>query len=118
MIFVSGVPNHALYAGSKAAVEGFVRSFSVDCGPKSITVNGIAPGGVKTDMFDENSWHYVPGGYKGMPLDRIEAGLANMCPLKRVAVPADIGRVVAFLASEEGEWINGQIIKLSGGSVA
>jgi NAD(P)-dependent dehydrogenase (short-subunit alcohol dehydrogenase family) len=42
-----------------------------------------------------------------MPLDRIEAGLANMCPLKRVAVPADIGRVVAFLASEEGEWING-----------
>jgi 3-oxoacyl-[acyl-carrier protein] reductase len=68
-----------------------------------------------------------------MPLDRIEAGLANMCPLKRVAVPADIGRVVSFLASEEGEWINGmfnvrhhrikltlsgQIIKLSGGSVA
>jgi 3-oxoacyl-[acyl-carrier protein] reductase len=53
MILVSGVPNHALYAGSKAAVEGFVRSFSVDCGPKSITVNGIAPGGVKTDMFDE-----------------------------------------------------------------
>ncbi|KAN0090390.1 1,3,8-naphthalenetriol reductase-like protein [Hyaloscypha variabilis] len=115
---MSGVPNHALYAGSKAAVEGFVRSFSVDCGPKSITVNGIAPGGVKTDMFDENSWHYAPGGYKGMPLDKIEAGLASICPLKRVAVPQDIGRVVAFLASEEGEWINGQIIKLSGGSVA
>ena len=44
-----------------------------------------------------------------MPIETIEAGLANMCPLKRVAVPADIGRVVAFLASEEGEWINGII---------
>jgi 3-oxoacyl-[acyl-carrier protein] reductase len=46
-------------------------------------------------------------GYKGMPLENIEAGLAKMCPLNRVAVPSDIGRVVAFLASEEGEWING-----------
>jgi 3-oxoacyl-[acyl-carrier protein] reductase len=43
-----------------------------------------------------------------MPIETIEAGLANMCPLKRVAVPADIGRVVAFLASSEGEWINGR----------
>jgi 3-oxoacyl-[acyl-carrier protein] reductase len=47
------VSNHALYAGSKAAVEGFTRSFSADCGPKSITVNAIAPGGVKTDMFEQ-----------------------------------------------------------------
>lgn len=53
---MSGVPNHALYAGSKAAVEGFTRSFSADCGHKAITVNAIAPGGVKTDMFEQ----YVP----------------------------------------------------------
>lgn len=53
---MSGIPNHALYAGSKAAVEGFTRSFSVDCGEKGITVNAIAPGGVKTDMYDENAW--------------------------------------------------------------
>lgn len=46
----------ALYAGSKAAVEGFTRSFAVDLGEKGITVNAIAPGGVKTDMFDENAW--------------------------------------------------------------
>ena len=53
---MAGVANHALYAGSKAAVEGFTRSFAVDCGHKGITVNAIAPGGVKTDMFDENAW--------------------------------------------------------------
>jgi 3-oxoacyl-[acyl-carrier protein] reductase len=105
---MTGVPNHALYAGSKAAVEGFTRSFAVDCGHKGVTVNCIAPGGVKTDMFDENSWHYAPGGYKGMPLDTIEKGIASMCPLKRVGVPADIGKAVYALISQEGEWINGE----------
>lgn len=104
---VGGIPNHALYAGSKAAIEGFTRAFAVDCGEKGMTVNAIAPGGVKTDMFDENAWHYVPGGYKGMPMDTIDAGLASMCPLKRVGTPADIGNVVYMLCSNEGEWING-----------
>lgn len=113
---LSGIPNHALYAGSKAAVEGFTRAFAVDCGHKGITVNAIAPGGVKTDMYDENSWHYVPGGYKGMSQETIDQGLAKLCPLGRVGLPADIGRAVYALCSEDGEWINGQVIKLSGGS--
>ena len=105
---MSGVPNHALYAGSKAAVEGFVRSFSADAGHKKITVNGIAPGGIKTDMFDANAWHYAPGADQSWPIEDIEAGIAKMCPLKRVAIPQDISRVVAFLAHEDSEWINGK----------
>lgn len=104
---IGGIPNHALYAGSKAAIEGFTRAFAVDCGEKGMTVNAIAPGGVKTDMFDENAWHYVPGGYKGMPIEIIDEGLKNMCPLKRVGTPADIGKAVYMLCSDEGEWING-----------
>lgn len=106
---MAGVPNHALYAGSKAAVEGFTRAFAVDCGKKRITCNAIAPGGIQTDMFDENSWHYVPGGFKGMPIDKIKEGLASMCPLGRVGVPADIGKAVYCLISDEGEWINGEL---------
>jgi len=114
---MSGIPNHALYAGSKAAVEGFTRSFSVDCGEKGITVNAIAPGGVKTDMYDENAWHYVPGGHPGMSMEVIDQGLANFCPLKRVGYPSDIAKAVALLVSPDSEWINGQVIKLSGGSI-
>lgn len=113
---LTGIPNHALYAGSKAAVEGFTRAFAVDCGEKNVTVNCIAPGGIKTDMFDENAWHYVPGGFKGMSQDTITAGIAKACPLNRIGTPSDIGRAVSLLVSEEGEWINGQVIKLSGGS--
>ena len=57
---MTGIKDHALYARSKAAVEGFARSFAVDCGSKGITVNAIAPAGVNTDIYEEESWHYVP----------------------------------------------------------
>jgi 3-oxoacyl-[acyl-carrier protein] reductase len=114
---MAGIPNHALYAGSKAAVEGFTRAFAVDCGKKGVTCNAIAPGGIQTDMFDENAWHYVPGGYKGMPIEQIKEGLKRLCPLGRVGEPADVGKVVYSLISEEGEWINGQVIRASGGGV-
>jgi len=114
---MGGIPNHALYAGSKAAVEGFTRSFAVDCGEKGITVNAIAPGGVKTDMFDANAWHYAPNGFPGMPLEKIEAGLASLCPLKRCGQTSDIAKAVALLVSPDSEWINGQVIKLSGGGI-
>ncbi|EPE34886.1 NAD(P)-binding Rossmann-fold containing protein [Glarea lozoyensis ATCC 20868] len=114
---MSGIPNHALYAGSKAAVEGFARSFAVDCGHKGVTVNAIAPGGIKTDMFDANAWHYVPNGTPDMSMEIIEKGIARFCPLQRCGVPADIAKAVALLVSPDSEWINGQVIRLSGGGV-
>lgn len=113
---MSGVKNHALYAGSKAAVEGFTRSFAADAGPKRITVNAIAPGGIMTDMFKQNSWHYAPGGTPDMSVDVTSKGIASICPLGRAGVPRDVGRVVAFLAGEESEWVNGQVILLTGGA--
>lgn len=103
-----GVPNHALYAGSKSAVEGFARSFAADGGPKRITANAIAPGGIKTDMFAQNAWHYSPGATKETPLEQIEAGIAKLIPLGRCAVPDDIARVVMFLCHPDSEWINGE----------
>jgi len=113
----SPVPNHALYSGSKAAVEGFARSFAIDCGPLGITVNAIAPGGIKTEMFDANAWHYAPGGTPDMPIEAIDKGIASHCPLQRVGMPADIGKAVSLLAMPESEWINGQVIRLSGGGI-
>jgi 3-oxoacyl-[acyl-carrier protein] reductase len=108
-----GVPGHALYAGSKSAVEGFTRCFAADFGSKGCTVNCIAPAGVKSDMWTQNSWRYAPGCDKSSPLEQIEEALANGSPLKRCGVPADIGRVVAFLASPDGEWINGRLSRWS-----
>lgn len=56
-----GVKNHALYNASKMAVIGMVKAFATDFGARGITVNGVAPGGIKSDMFTQNAWHYIPG---------------------------------------------------------
>ena len=111
-----GVKDHALYNGSKMAVIGFIKAFATDFGKRGITVNGVAPGGIKSDMFTSNAWHYIPGGTPEWPAEKIENLMASHCPLGRCAVPEDVARVVAFLASEDGGWINGQVITISGGS--
>ena len=103
-----GVCDHALYSASKSAVNGMVKSFATDFGKKGITCNGIAPGGVKSDMFTQVAWRYIPGGTGDWSAEAIEDAMANACPLKRCAVPEDVARVVAFLASEDGGWVNGK----------
>jgi len=110
-----GVRNHPLYAGSKAAVEAFARCLAVDFGPKRITVNALAPGGVKSDMYRESAPKYIPGS-ENWSEEQVDEVMAKMSPLNRVAVPDDIAKVVAFLASDDGEWVNGQTLTLGGGA--
>jgi 3-oxoacyl-[acyl-carrier protein] reductase len=52
-----GVRDHALYNASKMAVIGMIKAFATDFGRRGITVNGVAPGGIKSDMFTQNAWH-------------------------------------------------------------
>lgn len=54
------VPKHAVYSGSKGAIDSFVRVLALDCGKKKITVNAVAPGGTVTDMFYSVAKHYIP----------------------------------------------------------
>ena len=103
-----GVKDHALYNASKMAVIGMIKAFATDFGKRGITVNGVAPGGIKSDMFTQNAWHYIPGGTPEWPAEKIESLMASHCPLGRCALPDDVARVVAFLASEDGGWVNGK----------
>lgn len=102
-----GVKDHALYNASKMAVIGMIKAFATDFGKRGITVNGVAPGGIKSDMFTQNAWRYISGGTPDLSAETIEKGMADACPLGRIAVPEDVARVVAFLASEDGGWVNG-----------
>lgn len=56
------VPKHAVYSGSKGTIETFVRCMAIDFGDKKITVNAVAPGGIKTDMYHAVCREYIPGG--------------------------------------------------------
>ncbi|KAJ3534552.1 hypothetical protein NM208_g4565 [Fusarium decemcellulare] len=108
-----GFRAHAIYAASKGAVETMVRCMSVDCGDKKITINAIAPGPIMTDQM-KNYPHYIPDGDM-ITEDEAMQIIGSWHPLNRVGEPQDIGRVVAFLASEDAEWINGQVIPVDGG---
>ncbi|PQE17162.1 tetrahydroxynaphthalene reductase protein [Rutstroemia sp. NJR-2017a WRK4] len=111
-----GVPMHTVYSGSKGAIETFVRCMAIDFGDKKITVNCIAPGGIKTDMYHKVCREYIPNGAK-LTDDQVDEYAATWSPLHRVGLPIDIARVVCFLASQDGEWVNGKVIGIDGAAM-
>ncbi|CAK7564672.1 MAG: Trihydroxynaphthalene reductase [Sporothrix epigloea] len=109
------VPRHAVYSASKGAIETFVRCMAIDFGDKQITVNAVAPGGIKTDMYHAVCREYIPNGldFTDEETDEYAAGWS---PIHRVGLPIDVARVVAFLASQDGAWINGKVLGVDGGA--
>jgi NAD(P)-dependent dehydrogenase (short-subunit alcohol dehydrogenase family) len=99
------VPGYSIYASMKGAIETFTRYLAKDLGSRGITVNVVAPGPVETDFNN--------GGNRDFP--ERKKMLASRAALGRVGLAKDIGGVVAFLCSDDGGWINGQRIEVSGG---
>lgn len=99
------VPGYTIYASMKGAIEVFTRYLAKDSGSRGITVNVVAPGPVETDFNN--------GGNRDIP-ERKNL-LASRTALGRVGLPKDIGGIIAFLCSEDGGWINGQRIEVTGG---
>jgi len=98
-------PGYSVYASMKGAIEVFTRYLAKELGSKGIAANVVAPGPIETD-FNNAAIRNNPN-MKGM--------LSSLTPLGRVGTSEDIGGVVAFLCSEDGRWINGQRIEVSGG---
>jgi 3-oxoacyl-[acyl-carrier protein] reductase len=96
-------PTYGAYIASKSGVEGLTRVLANELGPRKITVNAVAPGPVATDLF-----------LKGKS-DELIANIAKMAPLGRLGEVSDIVGVVSFLVSQEGGWVNGQILRVNGG---
>ncbi|QKG20041.1 SDR family oxidoreductase [Actinomadura verrucosospora] len=94
----------APYAMTKAPMEILSRSLAHVSGARGITVNAVAPGPTVTDM---NPWMLDNPEVQQM------VGTGNAIP--RVGRPDDIADVVAFLSSEAGRWVTGQVIDASGG---
>lgn len=98
-------PGYAVYIASKAAVESLTQVFAKEMRGRRITVNAVAPGPVATELF-----------LHGKSEEQIQ-GLAKMAPLERLGQPEDIARVVSFLVSPAGGWVNGQILRANGGLI-
>ncbi|KAL2480396.1 NAD(P)-binding Rossmann-fold superfamily protein [Abeliophyllum distichum] len=96
---------YGAYAASKAAVETMVKILAKELKGSGITANCVAPGPVATDMF-----------FSGKTEEMVKAAV-EVCPLGRLGETEDVPPVVGFLASDAGEWVNGQIIRVNGGYV-
>lgn len=100
--FNGSTTGHSHYAASKAGMVALTISMARELSSKGITVNGVAPGVVETDLIRE-SIIAKPGYYEG----RI--------PMGRVAQPEDVANIVVFLASEPASYLTGTTIDVTGG---
>ena len=103
-----GLPSRNAYSAAKAGVLGMTRAMASEWARVGIRVNAVAPGYVRTALIDE--------------LERQGAinakGIAHRTPLGRMAEPAEIAEVIAFLASPKASYITGAVLPVDGGWTA
>jgi NAD(P)-dependent dehydrogenase (short-subunit alcohol dehydrogenase family) len=101
-----GEPARPAYATAKAGIGALTRHVASRWGKENIRCNAVAPGFTATEVIRS-----VP------QWPDLEAGALKRIRGTRVGDPGDIAALVAFLLSEEGEWINGQVVNIDGGTV-
>lgn len=102
---ISGNPMQVAYPMTKNALHALVRHVARKFGKQGIRANGICPGVVLTEAVAQH-----------LTQDYVDGMLENL-PHRRLGKPDDIAGAVAFLASDDGEWVNGQLWHVNGGSL-
>ena len=97
-----GNPGQAGYAAAKAGLIGFTKAVAKEYAARGITVNVVAPGFIESDMT------------RALPEAARESYL-NTIPAGRFGQPREVAKLVAFLASEDAAYINGQTVVIDGG---
>jgi NAD(P)-dependent dehydrogenase (short-subunit alcohol dehydrogenase family) len=110
----AGQPRMGAYVATKFAVIGLTQQLALEYAP-AVRVNCVCPGSVDTEEMDRTFARRdaLAGAVSGTAKEKRIAGL----PLKRQGRPDDIGRAVAFLASDDADWITGQTVNVDGGQV-
>ena len=101
------IPQLAHYCASKAALAMLAKAMAVELGPLGITVNAVGPSTIRTQL-----------NAALLDADGMEAREAALNPTRRIGTPSDVAAMVAFLASDEAGWVNGQNILVDGGLTA
>ncbi len=90
------------YAAAKAGLHGAIRSLAREVGSRGVTANVVAPGLIAGSMTE-----------RAFTQTQIDA----LIPMRRVGTPAEVGQLVAFLASDKASYVSGQIIGVNGGMI-
>ncbi|HHW89363.1 MAG TPA: 3-oxoacyl-ACP reductase FabG [Clostridiales bacterium] len=101
---VCGASCEAHYSSAKAAVIGLTKALAKELGPSGINVNCVCPGVIDTQMLDEYAQEELNA-------------LKDRTPLGRLGTPEDVAKSIYFLASDNADFITGQILNVDGGFV-
>jgi len=110
-----GSPWHIAYSVSKFGIIGLTQCLAVEFGPYNIKVNALCPGVVWTSAWEETVEDYAKK--LGVSVEKAKEHLISKIPLGRLGKVEDIADAALFLASPLSDYITGQAISLSGGSV-
>ena len=102
VVGISGNAGQSNYAASKAGIIGFTKSIAKELASRNITANAVAPGFIQTDMTN-------------VLKDEVKEAIEGTIPLKRIGTAEDVAKVVKFLASDDSNYITGQVINVDGG---
>lgn len=100
-------PGYAVYAATKGALDVVTGVLGRELAPRHIRVNSVNPGATLSEGSRAAGLYGVGSEF--------EKQLVDLTPLRRVGTPADVARVVVFLASDDAGWLTGEVILASGG---
>jgi NAD(P)-dependent dehydrogenase (short-subunit alcohol dehydrogenase family) len=103
----TALPGNAFYAASKAEAAILTKRFAMELGPHGITVNGVAPGFIRTEMAQHSR--------SSEEWDAVTQRIGARAMMGRIGEPDDIANAVAFLAAPGSGWITAQILTVDGG---
>lgn len=104
VVALMGNAGQANYVAAKAGLIGFTKATARELAPRQITVNAVAPGFIKTEMTETLGADW-------------EQKILLQIPLGTLGTPAQVARAVCFLASDEADYITGQVLNIDGGMV-
>jgi NAD(P)-dependent dehydrogenase (short-subunit alcohol dehydrogenase family) len=99
------------YSLTKGAVNSWTKALACELGKYDVRVNAIAPGTVRTPLFQEN----IVNRSSSEELAEFETMVNTIYPLRRIGEPDDLGGIVVYLASDEAQWVTGAIFNIDGG---
>jgi 3-oxoacyl-[acyl-carrier protein] reductase len=101
-----GLPTRTAYSATKAGMLGMARTWALELAPEGITVNVVAPGPIRTDMF----YDVIEKGSEQ------EQRLAASIPVRRLGVADDVARAVSFFVDPGNSFVTGQVLYVCGGT--
>ena len=110
----SGFPHAQAYTSSKHGLVGLVRSASIELGPEGVTVNNVCPNHVTTGLGAWQNEYFSKVVGAGSVEEYLEA-MKNRIPMRRPGLPEDTAAAVAFLCSDDAQYITGESMNVSGG---